>query len=184
MKALKFLSLGLFVATLAIFSCKDEENQGTCSDGIMNQGETGIDCGGPCNACREGAQGVWKSYPVAPILANFADSIIATFNTNSTYEVAQWKGGTKTTLTGTYVQTKSSAGSIYTIALNQTTPSVLTAEGIFEVTDNDTKMKYEVVQTTPTIGAGAPTPAGGFGSSTFNGVALGAANIQNYVRVN
>jgi hypothetical protein len=25
----------------------------TCSDGIMNQGETGIDCGGPCGACVE-----------------------------------------------------------------------------------------------------------------------------------
>jgi hypothetical protein len=24
----------------------------TCSDGIMNQGETGIDCGGPCKACK------------------------------------------------------------------------------------------------------------------------------------
>lgn len=23
----------------------------TCSDGILNQGETGIDCGGPCDAC-------------------------------------------------------------------------------------------------------------------------------------
>ena len=23
----------------------------TCSDGIMNQGETGIDCGGPCDPC-------------------------------------------------------------------------------------------------------------------------------------
>jgi gliding motility-associated-like protein len=26
-------------------------NPGTCSDGIQNQGETGIDCGGPCAAC-------------------------------------------------------------------------------------------------------------------------------------
>lgn len=24
---------------------------GTCFDGILNQGETGIDCGGPCNEC-------------------------------------------------------------------------------------------------------------------------------------
>lgn len=27
----------------------------TCSDGIQNQGETGVDCGGPCNACDGGA---------------------------------------------------------------------------------------------------------------------------------
>ncbi len=24
---------------------------GTCSDGIQNQGETGVDCGGPCSPC-------------------------------------------------------------------------------------------------------------------------------------
>ena len=25
----------------------------TCHDGIQNQNETGIDCGGPCSACRK-----------------------------------------------------------------------------------------------------------------------------------
>lgn len=30
----------------------------TCSDGIMNQGETGIDCGGPCAACPPGPQSI------------------------------------------------------------------------------------------------------------------------------
>lgn len=184
MKALKLLILGLLVSGITFIACKDEETVGTCSDGIQNQSETSVDCGGPCSACRVGAQGKWKSSPVAPILAAYADSIIATFNTNSTYEVVQWKSGAKVTLTGTYVQTKSSVGNIYTITVNQTSPTVITAEGIFEVTDNDSKMKYEIIQTTPAIGAGAPTAAGGFGSSTYNGVALGAANIQNYVRVN
>ena len=23
----------------------------TCNDGVQNQGETGIDCGGPCTTC-------------------------------------------------------------------------------------------------------------------------------------
>ncbi len=183
MKALKLMLFGLAIAGFTFQSCKDEENKGTCSDGIQNQDETGVDCGGVCTACREGIQGTWKSYPVAPILATFADSIVATFNTNSTYEVAQWKGGSKTTLTGTYVQTKSGVGNIYDITVNQTSPTSITAEGIFEVTDNDTKLKYEIIQTTPSIGAGKPTAAGGFGSSTFNGVPLGAANIQEYVRV-
>lgn len=183
MKALKLFFLGLMVAGLSFAACKDEEDTGTCSDGIKNQDETGVDCGGVCNACREGAQGTWKSYPVAPILSTFADSIIATFNTNNTYEVAQWKSGSKVTLTGTYVQTKSTTGSIYTIKLNQTSPTALTAEGMFEVSSDDATMKYEVVQTTPAIGANPPTPAAGFGSTTFNGAALGAANIQNYTRV-
>jgi len=29
-------------------SCGEQE---TCSDGVQNQGETGVDCGGPCDAC-------------------------------------------------------------------------------------------------------------------------------------
>lgn len=28
-----------------------DTTNGTCFDGILNQGETGIDCGGPCNEC-------------------------------------------------------------------------------------------------------------------------------------
>ena len=66
------------------------------------------------------AQGTWKSSPVAPILATFADSIIAEFKTNSTYTVDQWKSGAKVVLTGTYTQTKSGTGNIYNITLNQT----------------------------------------------------------------
>ena len=26
---------------------------GTCDDGIKNQGEDGVDCGGPCEKCRK-----------------------------------------------------------------------------------------------------------------------------------
>jgi len=53
----KNLLLGvLFLVILGIFStCKEEEEDpgpvATCSDGILNQGETQIDCGGPCPAC-------------------------------------------------------------------------------------------------------------------------------------
>lgn len=37
--------------SLLIFSCRKEESE-SCSDGIKNQSETGIDCGGPCgNVC-------------------------------------------------------------------------------------------------------------------------------------
>src|SRR5690606_32730012 len=32
---------------------KNPLQQATCFDGIQNQGETGIDCGGPCQACRQ-----------------------------------------------------------------------------------------------------------------------------------
>ena len=183
MKTLKFLSLIALVTTLFVMGCKKQESTGTCSDGIKNQDETDIDCGGVCTACKVGAQGKWKSYPVAPILATYADSIIATFNTNFTYSVEQWKGGTKVTLTGTYSQTKSSTGNIYDITVNQTAPTTITAKGIFEVDATNTTMKYEIAQTEPAVaGVTPPTAAKGFGS-TSNG-AFGDINIQNYTRIN
>jgi len=39
-----FIVFGLLFTT----ACTKEQ---TCEDGIQNQGETGIDCGGPCTAC-------------------------------------------------------------------------------------------------------------------------------------
>jgi hypothetical protein len=43
-----------------LFSCsKTIDNTGTCSDGRQNQGEQGIDCGGPCaNQCPTCADGI------------------------------------------------------------------------------------------------------------------------------
>jgi len=35
----------------------------TCSDGIQNQGETGVDCGGPCAPCGGGGGGSCESFP-------------------------------------------------------------------------------------------------------------------------
>ena len=50
--------IAFFVKTLFIFSvviffseCKKKEPIETCSDGIKNQNETDIDCGGTCDAC-------------------------------------------------------------------------------------------------------------------------------------
>ena len=170
-----FLCLALMVA-----SCGKEDNKGTCSDGIKNQDETGIDCGGACGACLEGTQGTWFSHSVAPVLASFADSISTTFKTDLTYTVDQYKDGAKVVLTGTYVQTKSGVGNIYTIKLNQTSPTALTAEGIFEVSADNKTMKYEVVQTEPSLGIAPPTAAGGFGSTA--GGAFGTNVVQNFVR--
>lgn len=49
-------------------------NTGTCTDGMQNQGETGVDCGGPCSACptcndniqNQGETGVDCGGPCAP----------------------------------------------------------------------------------------------------------------------
>lgn len=182
MKLFKFLGLIVLSASLTLTSCDKDEESGTCIDGIQNQGETGIDCGGPCEACLIGAHGKWKSYPVAPILATFTDSIIAEFHTNSTYTVQQWKDGVKVDLSGTYTQTESNNGEIWNIQLNQSSPSTLTAQGIFEVSADGNTMKYEVAQTDPAVaGVTAPTAEGGFGSTS--GGAFGDVNIQNYTRL-
>lgn len=182
MKQIQFILFAAILTLATIFSCSKEDAKGTCSDGIKNQDETGIDCGGICTACKTGINGKWKSFPVAPILVTFADSITATFNTNNTYSVDQWKAGTKTILTGTYTQTKSSVGTIYTIVLNQTTPTVITAEGIFDIAADNKSMQYEVVQTVPALtGITPPTPAGGIGSTSDGKLAKNV--VQNYVRL-
>lgn len=181
MKFVKLFSLLLISSSLMLTSCGKDEDKGTCSDGIKNQDETGVDCGGICNACPEGAHGLWKSYPVAPVLAPFADSIIAEFKADNTYKVDSWKDGARTELTGTYAQTKSGVGNIYNIVLNQSTPSTLTSEGILELSVDENSMKYEVAQTSPAVtGVTPPTAAAGFGSTS--GGAFGELNIQNYVR--
>lgn len=45
----------LFVCALAFSHCKDKE---TCDDAIMNQDETGVDCGGVCDACATCTDGI------------------------------------------------------------------------------------------------------------------------------
>ena len=136
-----------------------------------------------------GIIGEWYSSGnnVAPLLATYfnVDSIYADFNSDQTYVVESYDpDGVKTEYTGTYTQTKSDVGNIYTILLNQSTPSSITSEGIFEVVPNGDgfDLKYEVVQTEPDIGNTPPTPTGGFGSS--NNGELGDSNIQKFLILN
>lgn len=176
------------VSLVAVPSCDkdDDDPVATCTDGIQNGQETGVDCGGPdCPACDEGLQNTqWQSSGtnVAPLLVSLfaTDSIYAEFNSDFTYLVEQYDtSGTKLTLAGTYTQAESGVGNIWQITVNQTSPAALTSTGIFEITGNE--MKYEIVQTEPDIGAVPPTAAAGFGST--NGGALGMLNVQTYVRV-
>jgi hypothetical protein len=143
------------------------------------------------NPTTDGLIGEWQSSGtnVAALLKVYfkVDSIYANFKDNNTYLVESFSAGAKTTYAGVFTQTKSTTGSIWTIKLEQSTPTAVTSEGIFEITtvksnnvDNYT-MKYEVVQTTPSIGATPPTPAAGFGSS--NGGALLLMNVQNFAKI-
>ncbi len=142
------------------------------------------------NPTTDGIIGEWQSSGanVAVLLKTYfkVDSIYAKFNANNSYLVESYASGTKTTYSGVFTQTKSTTGAIWTITLEQNTPTAVTSEGIFEITQNasiKTKytMKYEVVQTTPSIGATAPTPTAGFGSSS--GGVLGTTNVQTFVNI-
>lgn len=66
MKTYKYLILSLAITAVFLFSqCSDDENgnvivQETCSDGIQNNGETGVDCGGSaCVPCSEAFAGTY-----------------------------------------------------------------------------------------------------------------------------
>lgn len=54
LKHILFFLCFFATATLTLPSCGSDDNMSvteTCSDGIQNQDETGIDCGGVCDAC-------------------------------------------------------------------------------------------------------------------------------------
>lgn len=183
-----FILMALFLGgmTIAVSSCSDDdaEDAPTCTDGIQNGNETGVDCGGDCDPCIIGIMGEWQSSGanVAPLLVNLfaTDSIYALFRTDNTYLVEQFDtSGTSLTLEGTYTQEPSGVGQIWNITVNQTSPAALTSEGIFEITG--TTMMYEIVQTSPDIGASPPSAQAGFGSTNMG--TLGNLNIQTYEKI-
>ncbi len=58
MKTLKYITLFAAISTSLLFvQCKDDDDNvigtlpPTCTDGIMNGNEEGVDCGGPCLPC-------------------------------------------------------------------------------------------------------------------------------------
>jgi hypothetical protein len=134
-----------------------------------------------------GIVGEWYSSGsnVAVLLSYYfkVDSIYANFKANNTYHVESFSKGAKTTYEGVFVQTIPTTGTIWTIVLNQSTPTAVTSEGIFEITKATAgyTMKYEVVQTTPSIGATPPTVSGGFGSSSAG--AYGTTNVQTFKQI-
>ena len=170
MKRLFSILLVLLLSlSLIVTSCGDDDDDNT-----------------PDPTDQEAIVGTWLSEGanLAPLLANLGfTKIEAIFDDDNTYLVkATVTGGNVNEMTGTYTVQTSGTGNIMNITLNQTTPAALTSQGIYEITNNNDNMRYEVVQTSPDIGATPPTATAGFGST--NGGALGIINIQNYVRVN
>lgn len=128
-------------------------------------------------------QGSWLSEGdnVAPLLADLtgAVSITATFGETTFTVVTVDDQGQEVQQVGVFTATASGTGEIYEIVLEQTMPAAITVEGIYEV-DNSVDppiLRYEVVQTEPSVGAIPPTAEGGFGSTSF-----GDDLTQVYVR--
>lgn len=110
------------------------------------------------------------------------DSIHAKFEGDQTYLVESYDvDGVKTTYKGTFTQEKSDVEGIYTITLDQSEPSAVTSEGIFALFPEEEgyDLKYEVLQTQPSLNMAPPTPEGGFGSSADGN--LGPMNIQQFI---
>jgi hypothetical protein len=169
MKTSKFFFLGLVSLGLFVASCNDDDDDEDNS---------------PPPAAVNVVVGNWSAYDVSGILAGAGvTGINAEFNADNTYTVESIADGATTTLEGTYVVSEDpNSEGIYTITLNQSSPSSLTAEGIYAVYEaSPDSMWYEVAQTTPTItGVTAPTQEDGFGSTSAG--AFGTLNIQKYTR--
>lgn len=125
--------------------------------------------------------GEWRSIDPSLILSGIGiDSIHADFRANQTYKVVSFSGGAPSELTGTYTSTDGVNG-IRNIVLNQSTPTAITSQGIYQFAGG--QLRYEVAQVEPVLATvTAPTAAGGFGSTSAG--AYGNMNIQVYVKKN
>jgi hypothetical protein len=105
--------------------------------------------------------------------------IEASFNEDGSYRVDSTdQGGAVYTLLGTYT-VEVGAGGPQVVRLSQTDPYEAEAEGIWQVEGD--RLTYEVVQVEPDYGFAPPTPEGGFGSTSGQGLAPGD-NVQVYRR--
>lgn len=55
--------LALIALSLFLASCGEQSDTATCNDGVENQGEMGIDCGGPCPECELALIDIRNDFP-------------------------------------------------------------------------------------------------------------------------
>lgn len=141
--------------------------------------------GGTTGGCAEvELVGTWLSEGenVAPLLVNVLNlvSVEAIFD-DVTFEVNSTDAdGAMGQQLGTWTsELCPGSDTKYHIVLEQTSPSAITVEGIYEIDGcmDPAVMRYEVIQTQPDLGAVAPTCDDDFGAGAF-----GADNIQVFVR--
>jgi hypothetical protein len=152
----------------------------TCTDGLQNQNEAAVDCGGPCAACAQPADGKWVSHPVSFLMKAFADSIELEFDNDDTYSMIFWQGGTARTYSGTCIRIPSGVTDIFALQMDQNQPTTVKNVGMFQLLENNQRMILEIVQTQPALGMSPPVATQGFGSSLFNGSFLGDKNVQDF----
>lgn len=105
------------------------------------------------------------------------DSTFAAFYADSTYQIEQFSGDSKRTFEGSFNQYRSEGDSIWSITLTERKPKEVTLKGIFKISSaaKPYVLTYEVIQVNPNISFTAPTPEGGFGSTS-----LQKRNIKTY----
>ncbi|MEQ1505534.1 MAG: hypothetical protein ABMB14_25095 [Myxococcota bacterium] len=166
--------VSLFVLPLLLTACP--------ADDVTDEG--GSDTGSTATDPADAIAGDWVSEgdDISPLFQSAFFSytrIDATFGADGSYTVTSVDAnGASYDFAGTYAVTTDTDPR--GIVLEQATPSTATAEGIWQV-DVDGVLSYEVVQTTPDIGFAAPTPDGGFGSTSGPGLAAGD-NVQVFRR--
>ncbi|MEI6508909.1 MAG: hypothetical protein WCO54_10515 [Bacteroidota bacterium] len=81
---LSICTLAIITTTILLFSCSKSSDNTTppsCTDGIQNQGELGVDCGGPCTPCTNLTNHlVFEKYIGAASTNEFGNSIIQLAN--------------------------------------------------------------------------------------------------------
>jgi hypothetical protein len=103
-----------------------------------------------------------------------ADSSVTTSSIDSLGSVSNYTGGVY------HISPATADTAIRSIVITYSNPAV-TQTGIFQI--KGTTMRFEAIQTTPQLtGVTAPTVTGGFGSTKYNGYALGATWIQTFVK--
>lgn len=116
-QTLTFVLTLFFGAGIILYSgcSKDDEPAETCSDGIQNQGETDVDCGGPCTPCascsdgiqNQGETGIDCGGPCAACPASARDTAVLEYNTNylgSAISNPGWTGNIAGCIAGTVPQ--------------------------------------------------------------------------------
>jgi hypothetical protein len=80
-KLVNILLLSAGILTIGACNKEEEKNPGNCFDGYMNNGETGVDCGGPCAPCTQ---------PVIPLMSASLNGTFVSFAQKSIQSGTNW----------------------------------------------------------------------------------------------